>query len=324
MLITTDAVGGYIFCAIMACNERRRKVLKISKWIIVILIVFLAVNIKTSIDIVSMKNEISNLKNSVNSMSSSTGGAVSSSIYQIEQALKKENSLVNEFKYEFVELKDKESHFLLTLKPRVYNKGEEVFFLLKTGSKDPELIPAETSDNLVFTANINVSVFDSSEIDLVVVTGDTNKTEKLDRISSTVEKFAADIQAQPIGGVIRTLKGEGVLFINYDYGLYYSFPYNGETISLKDINLNIELNGKVVDTMPIPEDSKGRYQHYIKLEGYKIHCKPGDSILIYATAKDNNSFNYKCYLESYVITENENGDIGYDPNFDHTKRVEIN
>ena len=56
------------------------------------------------------------LKNSVYSMNSTVSGGISGSIYQIEQALKKENSLVSEFQYDFVEMKDKISRTAIIAK----------------------------------------------------------------------------------------------------------------------------------------------------------------------------------------------------------------
>lgn len=102
--------------------------MKLPKWIVVLLFLSLVLNIKTSFDIASMKNEMHSLKNNINSINNSISDAVSSRLYPIEQALKKEASFVNEFKYEFLELKDKKVDFLLTVKPKVYNKGENLFF----------------------------------------------------------------------------------------------------------------------------------------------------------------------------------------------------
>lgn len=295
-------------------------VIKAQKWIIALLVISLGINIKTGLDIYSMKNEFSRLKNSVYSMNSTVSGGVSGSIYQIEQALKKENSLVSEFQYDFVELKNKRAVFSLKLKPRVYNKGEKIFFMLKEGDKEPILIPAETTDEINYTAKINVSVFDSLEIDLVVESGDTKKTERLESISPSVEKYAADIHASPMGGSYRYLKGEESLFItNYEYGLYYDFPYHGKALTLKDVTFNIELNGKIIDKFSMKEDRKGRYQHYLKLAGYKIPFKVGDTVYFYVTAHDDNGFNYKAGLESWTMTSE--GNISPEPNIFDQKEI---
>ena len=273
-----------------------------------------------------MKNEIHTLRNNVNSIYNSINSDVSNRLYPIEQALKKEASLVNEFKYEFIEFKDKKVDFLLTVKPKVYNKGEKLFFLLKIGEKDPELIPAETTDDINFTAKVNLSVFDGADIDLVIKDGDTKKTEKLDSIYPSVEKFTVDINAQPIGGTMKYIKGDSTLVMTYDFGLYCA-PYDSPTPSykrtaaLKNINIDVEVNGKVIDTMPMPQDRKGRYQYYIKLKDYKILCKANDLIAIYTTAKDSNGFSYKCNLEAWTIKEN--GDIDPAPDLFEYGKVDI-
>lgn len=294
--------------------------MKLPKWIVVLLFLSLVLNIKTSFDIASMKNEMHSLKNNINSINNSISDAVSSRLYPIEQALKKEASFVNEFKYEFLELKDKKVDFLLTVKPKVYNKGEKVFFLLKTGEKESELIPAETTDDINFTAKVNISVFDGADIDLIIEDGDTKKTEKLESIYPAVEKFTADINAHPIGGTMKYIKGDSNLVMTYDFGLFYNSNYE-ERVILEDISINVELNGKVIDTMPMPQESKGRYQYYIKLKDYKIHCKTDDIIAIYATAKDSNGFSYKCNLEAWTIKEN--GDIDSAPDLFEYGKVDI-
>lgn len=212
--------------------------MKLPKWIVVLLILSLVLNIKTSFDMASMKKEMRSLKNNINSINNSISDAVSSRLYPIEQALKKEVSLVNEFKYEFLELKDKKVDFLLTVKPKVYNKGEKLFFLLKIGENAPELIPAETIDDIYFTAKINLSVFDGADIDLVIEDGDTKKTEKLDSIYPAVEKFTADINAHPIGGTMKYIKGDSNLVMTYDFGLFYNLNY-GERLLLEDISINV-------------------------------------------------------------------------------------
>ena len=280
--------------------------MRLSKWIMILLIISLLFYIKTGLDIVSMKKEISNLNLSINTVNNSVSNIVSSSIYQIEEALKKENSLVNEFKYEFIELKDKIALFQLSFKPRIYNKGEKIFFLLKIGSKEPELIPAKTADDINYTADIQLSVFDGANIDLVVESGDTKMTERLGSISPAVEKFAADIHAEPIGGSMKYIKdGAYLFFSNYEFGLFYESP--DKKVTLNDINISIEVNGSVIDTIPMSRDQIGRYQYHAKLEDYKIPSVPGDNIILYAMVKDDNDFNYKCNLDAWTIKDN--GDI---------------
>ena len=87
--------------------------MKNHKWMIMILVLSLAFNIKTSIDIASMKNQITNLSNSIHWMEDSFNNNVSNSIWRMEEAIKKETSLVSEFKLDFIELNNKMASTLL-------------------------------------------------------------------------------------------------------------------------------------------------------------------------------------------------------------------
>lgn len=119
---------------------------------------------------------------------------------------------------------------------------------------------------------------------------------------------------------MKYIKGDSNLVMTYDFGLFYNLNY-GERLLLEDISINVEVNGKVIDTMPMPQENKGRYEYYIKLKDYKIPCKVNDIITIYATAKDSNGFNYKCNLEGWTIKEN--GDIDPAPDLFEYGKVDI-
>lgn len=284
--------------------------MKNHKWMAMILVLSLAFNIKASIDIASMKNQITNLSNSIHWMEDSFNNNVSNSIWRMEEAIKKETSLVSEFKLDFIELNNKMASFFITLKPRIINKDDKVYFLLKTDKEDAKLIVAETEDSIIYTAMVDISVFESADIDLVIESADTKKTEKLDYLYPAIEKFTADIAAHPVGGNMKYIKDKEYLFINYDYGMTYHLPYY-EAIGLKDVNLNIEVNNKVVDRIAVPKEQKGNYQYYISLKEYKIPCKIGDDIYFYITAEDNNGFNYKASMEAWTI--GEYGEVNYNP-----------
>ena len=294
--------------------------MKLPKWAAVVLIASLLLNAKTALDLMAMKNQIQNLQNNVNSISHSVQNTVSSSMYRIDEMLKKEASLVNEFKYEYMEHKDKRVDYLLSIKPKVYNQDEKLFFLLKAGKGSSQLIPAETADGVTFTAKVNVSIFDTADLDLVIDDGKSKKTEKLESIYPIAEKFAAQIEARPLGGSMR-FGSEGIV-MSHGFELVQHFKSEGNAPVLKEAVLNIELNGNLIDTIPMEwKDSPEYGRYHIMFSNYKIPCKVGDSIVIYATAKDDGGFNYKCHMDGWTVEEG--GRIGRAPdNFEYGK-VEI-
>lgn len=297
--------------------------MKLPKWAAIALIASLLLNIKTGLDMASMKNEIRNLQGNVISINHSLQNTMSGSINRINEILKKETSLVNEFRYEYLDHKDKRVYYILTLKPRVYNEGERLSFLLKIGENNPELVPTETEDNVTFTAKVNMSIFDPADIDLVIEDEKSKKTEKLESIYPAVEKFAAQIRANPLGGSMRmgTHNGNSVLIMNYNYELNIESYYGGDSPVLSDVNLHVEVNNKIIDTMPMPRGEGGGYRHYINLTNYKIPCKANDNIIIYATAKDDKGFNYKCYMIGWTI--NSEGALDHSQDRYHFGEVEI-
>lgn len=279
--------------------------MKIPKWVAILLIASLFFNIKTSMDISIMKNDIRNLRSSLNSMEYSLANAVSDSFGRINDMLEKEASMVNEFEYKYLEHKNKRIDYLLTLKPKIYNEGEKLYFLLKIGENSPQLIPAETVDKVTFTAKVNMSIFDQADIDLVIEDNNSKKTQKLETIYPAIEKFATRINARPLGGQMRYDKSSSALIISYSFELVNDFKPDEDSPVLSDVNLNIEVNGKLIDTLPMTWEDISKYPRYfIELKDYSIPCKAGDIVIMYATAKDYKGFDYKCHMEGWTIKSN--------------------
>lgn len=177
--------------------------MKLPKWIIAVLIVSLLLNIKAALDIGSMKNEIRNLNSNLNSLNHSIIDTVSNTINDIERTLEKEASIVNDFEYENIGIKDKKADYILSVSPKVYNEGEKLYFLIKANNNSPQLIPAETEDNINFKATTSISIFNKAYVDLVIEGENIKKTEKLDTIPSIADKYAARINVRCLAGSIK-------------------------------------------------------------------------------------------------------------------------
>ncbi|HHY78548.1 MAG TPA: hypothetical protein GX498_08640 [Clostridiales bacterium] len=279
--------------------------MKLSKWVIAILIVSLLLNIKATLDIGSMKNEIRNLNSKVNSLNHSLIDTVSNTINDIERTLEKEASMVNGFEYENIGIKDKKADYILSVNPKVYNKGEKIYFQIKTGKDNPQLIPAETEDNINFKATTSISIFDKADIDLVIEGENHKRTEKLDTIPSLAYKYAARINVRLLASSIRRNIGSSKRVFTYEYELINdSKP--GEGTSIKEANLHIELNGKEIGTFPMKLEDTTKFERFhVLVNDYELQCNAGDEITMYIIAKDNMGLNYKCYLEEWVVKEDD-------------------
>ena len=139
--------------------------MKLPRWAAIVLVMSLLLNIKTTLDISSMKSEIRNLRSNVNSINSSINNTMSSGISSIERILKKEASIVNEFKYEIIGIKDKKADYMLC-KTKIYNEGEDLFSH-KRGKTVLSLFQRD-EDNISFIASTSISILDGANIDLVM------------------------------------------------------------------------------------------------------------------------------------------------------------
>lgn len=193
--------------------------MKLPRWITVLLIAALLLNIKAALDISSMKNEINNLKSNINSLENTIINTMSDAMSNIKRTLEEEASIVNEFKYENMGVKDKKVDYILSVIPKVYNEGDKLYFLIKTDKGSSQLIPAETKDNITFTANVSISILDQANIDLVIENENSKLTEKLDNIPSVAEKYASRIDARALTGSIRRDAGSNKHILTYQYEL---------------------------------------------------------------------------------------------------------
>lgn len=284
-------------------NNIENKSLKFSKVVVVVIFISLMLNVFMYFKLSSMNQMILNLRNNINNINNSITRTMNNNISQINEMLKKESSIVTEFKYDFSNYKDKKIDVLLNVKPKVYSTGEKLYFSYKIGNNSPKLIEAISTDGLNFNAKVNMSIFDSMNIDLIIDDGNSKKTEKLNTVYSPAGKFTAQLNAHGLGGSISYNKEKSMVVITNEFELIDG-GVNINDYILSDINLEITVNDKIIDTLSIPKDKNiHRDRYYIQLENYEIPCNKGEALKFYITAKDNNGFNYKCLVEVWKIGE---------------------
>lgn len=138
------------------------------------------------------------------------------------------------------------------------------------------LIPAETEDNINFAASI--SILDEANIDLIVESGNSKKTENLDIIRPMINKYTARLKSRSLGDSIKRNTGSTKQIMSYEYELINEVDVDdGNTKN--ESNLHIELNGKVIDTFPMKLDEISIYERfYVLLKDYELQCNRGDEI----------------------------------------------
>lgn len=295
---------------VMDENNIKNKSFKFTKTVVVVVFISLMLNITMYFKLSSMNQMILNLRNNINSINNSISSTMHNNISQINEMLRKESSIVTEFKYDFINYKDKKVDVLLNVKPKVYNNGEKLYFSYKIGDNSPKLIEAISTDGLNFESKVNMSIFDSMNVDLIIDDGNSKKNEKLNTVYSPAEKFTARLNAHGLGGSISYNKEKNVVVTNYEFELHGSVNINDYV--LKDVNLEITVNDKIIDNISIPKDKNiHENSYYIKLKNYEVPCNKGETLKFYITAKDNKGFNYKCLVEAWQL-----GEDGYSNHYD--------
>lgn len=283
-------------------NNGIKQQIRLPKWAIAVISLSVLLNFLIYNDLKALRQEINHLRNNISHIESTISNTMSSGIYQMNNVLKQEASMVSEFQYEFGDPEDKKADILLSVKPKAVTVGEKIFFLCKVGNNSPFLLQAESSDNIIFTAKTNISIFDSVELDLIIENGSTKRSEKLQTVPRLADKITARLNPEISSGSMSYDKQKQELVINYTFDLLDSGSRDIR-YDLSDVNLVVEINGKVLEEMPMIKEEKGfpfdRY--HIQLKNYIIPCKEDDDVKIYITAKDDRDFNYKCHLERWGI-----------------------
>jgi len=285
----------------MDSNEQKYS-MRLPKWAVIVLGLSLLLNGIIYFELNSVKQEVSSLTNNVNHIESSVSNSISSGMNHINSILQQDASLVSEFKYELGENKDKRVDILLSIKPKSYTKGEKIYFQYRTNSNNPLLIQAESSDDIVFYGETNISIFDSMDIDLIIDNGNTKKVEKLPSISRPADNLTARIIPVPWGGSMSYDKGKQAIITTYEFELH---DYGSKDMDyiLSDVNLVIAVNEQVIKEVPMTkkEIDYNLDRYIIQLKDYAIPSKEDDTVKIYITAKDNKGFNYRSIVAIWKI-----------------------
>lgn len=276
---------------------------QVPRWITIVLIVSLLLNIAAFTRINSVMKEIKYLQSNIGSINNSIYSSIHSNMNTIHQNLKEQASIVADFTYEFGDYKDKSVDLLLRVKLKEYIKGDRIYFSYKMGDKNPALMETLTTDGVSFESKLNISTMEDVQLDLVIDRGEIRKTERLENLPRPLEKFTAQLSAQPQGGTMRYDKTKGGLILDFRFALV-DMNMENSNYTLSDVKLSILVNGKEI--MAEPMSKVDQYQHNLRLKNYLIPCKVGDSIDVYISAKDDKGFQYRALSESWKLeTEND-------------------
>ena len=289
---------------------------KNNKPIIVLLILSIGLNIYGLYNTRQLRSDLNNNQNSINNLEMRLNSSIYNLQNNIQETLKKSSSIVSDFTYDIVGYKDKKVDMILKVNPNSISINDKFYFNLESSDGISKIIEANTNDSVNFTATLNMSIYDTMEIDLIVDDGVTKKTEKLTTIYPPEQMLINGVNAFTSGGSWSHNSINKFLEYNSEYNL--EFLNEDKTIrKINDVNISIVKNDIIIDNFPMKEITNNYgpelFIFNFELKDYKINIDPNDKIEINATAQDSRGFTYKVILESLTI--NSKNEIA--PNYSH-------
>lgn len=289
-----------------------------SKFLPVLLGILLIISSFSLKKINNMQEKIVILDNTIQRLQSNIDQSINGGINQMMEIQRKDNSIISNFDYSFGKLKDKRIDLILSVKPKTINKDDKFFFsyeIFSDEDKDnkPSLIEAISEDGINFESKINISIFDTVNLDFIIDDGVSKKTETLDPIYEPLDKYGAQIRLEPYGNSIRYDNKKMIISTSYRLSnyIYHDDYYNNTNVVLETPKLSLYKNDKFMEDFNFVEyiednniqhiDEDNRYS--IDLKNYNLDVEPGDIILLQVTTKDGQGFKYTINVDGWKIID---------------------
>ncbi len=291
-----------------------------SKSLILTTVGFLALmNFSLSLQVSRLNDRMDNLFNEIHYMNDRVESSISGISYSVSEALEKESSLINYFKFEYGPINNGKATLKLVASPKEISDESEYFFSYFLDG-DERLVEAKIDELSEIVASIEVPIRENLDINFIVKDGDSRKIENLDYIYSLEEKLVGPFEFENSGAGFTylnqstTVELDGVSYsLIYDQ---YEYEENYEKQPLEDVNLYIEVNGSVVDKFPMERQDNRMHDimsfYVCTLEKYSLKLEPGDDLKIYALAKHSDGYTVKIIANSLSVDANGNPDFDVD------------
>ena len=151
-----------------------------SKSLILTTVGFLALmNFSLSLQVSRLNDRMDNLFNEIHYMNDRVESSISGISYSVSEALEKESSLINYFKFEYGEINNGKATLKLVASPKEISYESDYFFSYFLDG-DERLVEAKIDELSEIVASIEVPIREGLDINFIVKDGDSRKIENLD------------------------------------------------------------------------------------------------------------------------------------------------
>lgn len=279
-----------------------------------VLILFKVYNLDTHTEDLALRtayieNDISNISNNITD--------------DITSALEKENSLINEFKYNIGDIVGKNVSLELKLLPKTYSPENKCYFSLLLNDGTSKLIDTEVNSANYLISTIEVPFQGDIELNYIEETKDGRKIEKLETIYDIEDGLLAPFNST-YSGQYHFYPDNNQFVLGDTFEIYYDFAMSSykEDKGIESADIYLSLDGKVLDSLPMKNGKRGPSQDSVyttsenvevykyAFKDYRRELKKDDVIEIYAIAKHSKGFKVKIPLGKI---SNDSAEVNMDP-----------
>jgi hypothetical protein len=274
---------------------------KVKRWIILGFVVLILFNIYSLIRINTLQehiqNDIYNLDRQMNTSMSSINTTV-------EETLKKQGSILSEFRYkeEGFNADKKEINLTFYGSPKVYKEGLKFYFTY-TSNGETKSVQGDLGSNKEYSAKVAIPLSNEIKFGVMLDYGDEVKKEMWDGNYMEIAKH--QLQLVPIGfqGETKKLEDNQVEFKGKITTNIYPSAIEGNYVT--EPFCNIVINDNMVEKLKLEKNPKVPSEYSVNLnKTYKLN--EGDRLQIFVEVYDLYGFNYKYCARTTI---NENGKI---------------
>lgn len=291
--------------------------------LLVLFLTSIGLNWKMSHKVDQIQQQMDQLQQIVSSQISSVGGQIGSITYNIDESMKKAQSIVADYGYqvqsEKIDRKNRTVPINLTVRPKEDKVGLMATFIIETEDGKTITVPGEKGEANTYVAAAIVPMVNYLKLSVTFDDGTTQKSEKLEDVYQPFDSMIMKVESIGSWSEI-SLSNEKIRYSGtVDTTITQSA--DGRNYPVK-ANIQVLKNGKLKKTIPIeiesaPESSSqapqeavamaemtgGTSATYFTQFNESFTLKDNDVLVIRVIVEDNYGFRYTQIIDSESISE---------------------
>lgn len=245
--------------------------------------------------ITRLESRIDGLYSKLESLNSN----INTSIYEINETLIKEASMVDSFDYLYIAELDGSIKLLSKIQLKEVFPDDKFYVSFIPDSGEAGIVPL-VDDGVFLTGNIGVDPLSGGNINIIVESKDSKKVEKIQYLPSYKEVLRDSV-------INKAYSDQTLGFNNMDltYSINPSIQYNKNNftnLSLDKANLIISINDEVVEDHSMKRFSdEFTDEFYLDEVKFSKTLEDGDEFKAYILAKNAKGYGFKLLLEHVIV-----------------------